>query len=50
MSEDYFQYCKQNGMNVEYLVEPGANHYTMSEHLLDDARPLTRAMIQQLGL
>ena len=50
MSEDYFQFCKNNGMNVEYLVEPGANHYTMSEHLLDDSRPLTRAMIQQMRL
>ena len=50
MSEDYFQYCKQLGMKVEYLVEPKANHYTMSEHLLDDGRPLTQAMIKQLGL
>jgi arylformamidase len=50
MSEDYFQYCKQNDMKVEYLVEPNANHYTMSEHLLDDRRPLTLAMIEQLGL
>jgi hypothetical protein len=37
-------------MNVQYLVEPEANHYTMAEHLLDDTRPLTRAMIQQLGV
>lgn len=50
MSEDYFQYCKQHGMNVEYLVEPRANHYTMSEHLLDEARPLTQAMIKQMGI
>ena len=50
ISEDYFQYCKQHGMPVEYLVEPDANHYTMSEHLLDDARPLTRAMIGMMGL
>ena len=50
MSEDYFHYCKRNGMNVQYLVEPEANHYTMAEHLLDDTRPLTRAMIQQLGV
>ena len=50
MSEDYFQYGKQNGMSVEYLIEPGANHYTMTEHLLDDTRPLTKAMIKQLGL
>jgi arylformamidase len=50
MSKDYFEFCKQHGMNVEYLIEPDANHYTMSEHLLDDARPLTRAMIRQMGL
>jgi len=50
MSEDYFQFAKQHGMNATYLVEPDANHYTMSEHLLDDRRPLTQAMIRQLGL
>jgi arylformamidase len=50
MSQDYFEFCKQHGMNVEYLIEPDANHYTMTEHLLDDARPLTRAMIRQMGL
>lgn len=50
MSEDYFQYCKQNGMKVEYLIEPKANHYTMSEHLLDDTRPLTQAMIKLMGI
>jgi arylformamidase len=50
MSEDYFNYCKQHGMQVDYLIEPDANHYTMSEHLLDDARPLTQAMIKQMGL
>jgi arylformamidase len=50
MSADYFNYCKQHGMQVEYLVEPQANHYTMSEHLLDDSRPLTQAMIKQLGV
>jgi arylformamidase len=50
MSEDYFQFSKQHGMNATYLVEPDANHYTMSEHLLDDQRPLTQAMIRQLGL
>jgi arylformamidase len=50
MSEDYFNYCKQHGMPVEYLIEPDANHYTMSEHLLDDSRPITRAMLKQMGL
>jgi hypothetical protein len=37
-------------MKVEYLVEPKANHYTMSEHLLDDTRPLTLAMIKLMGI
>jgi arylformamidase len=46
MSEDYFNCCKQNGMSAEYLVVPGANHYTMTEKLLDDTNPLTRAMIK----
>lgn len=50
ISRDYFEFCKVSGMSVDYLVEPEANHYTMSEHLLDDTRPLTRAMIQQMGL
>jgi arylformamidase len=50
MSEDYYQFCKRSGMNVEYLVEPGANHYTMSEHLLDANRPITHAMIKLMGL
>jgi hypothetical protein len=50
MSEDYFNYCKQQGMKVEYLVVPGANHYTMSEKLLDDRNPLTQAMIRQMGI
>ncbi len=50
MSRDYFEFCQRSGMPVEYLVEPEANHYTMTEHLLDENRPLTRAMIKQLGL
>ncbi|HEX2932116.1 MAG TPA: alpha/beta hydrolase [Candidatus Binatia bacterium] len=50
MSQDYFNFCRENGMNVEYLIEPGANHYTMSERLLDDSRPLTKAMIKLMGI
>ena len=50
MSENYFNYCKNQGMSVEYLVVPGANHYTMSEHLLDDQSPLTQAMIRQMKI
>jgi arylformamidase len=50
MSEDYFHFCTQSGMSVEYLVVPGANHYTMSEKLLDDTNPLTRAMIKLMDI
>ena len=50
MSQDYFGFCKEHGMSAEYLIEPDANHYTMTERLLDDQRPLTRAMIKLLSL
>ena len=50
MSEDYFNYCKARGMNVEYLVVPGANHYTVPEALMDEKSPLTRAMLRQMKL
>jgi arylformamidase len=50
MSEDYFHHCKRHGVDAEYLVEPGANHYTMSEHLLDESRPLTQAMLRLMGI
>jgi len=50
MSEDYFNYCKQQGMNADYLVVAGANHYTMSEKLLDESNPLTQAMIKQMHI
>ncbi len=50
MSVDYFKYCKEQGMNAEYLVVPGVNHYTMSEQLLGASSPLTQAMIKQMGI
>jgi arylformamidase len=50
MSEDYYNYCKQQGMSAEYLIVPGANHYTMSEKLLDETNPLTQAMIKQMKI
>jgi arylformamidase len=50
MSEDYFQFCKSNGANATYLVEPDANHYTMTERLLDDGRPVTQAILNQLSI
>jgi arylformamidase len=50
MSEDYYKLCKERGLDCQYLVVPGANHYTMSEHLADPNSPLTHAMFKQIGL
>jgi arylformamidase len=50
MSEDYFRFCKEHGMNAEYLVVPGANHYTMTEKFLDAGNPLTQAELRQMGI
>ncbi len=50
MSEDYFRLCKECGLDCQYLIVPGANHYTMSEHLADANSSLTQAMFKQMGL
>ncbi|HWO41171.1 MAG TPA: alpha/beta hydrolase [Candidatus Eisenbacteria bacterium] len=50
MSEDFFELCREQGANCEYLVVPGANHYTMSDHMADPESPLTRAIFQQMGV
>ena len=50
MSEDFSKLCKERGLDCEYLIIPGANHYTMSEHLADTDSPLVQAMLRQLGL
>jgi arylformamidase len=50
MSKDYFQFCKDRGAVCEYLEVPGANHYTMSDHLANATSPLTQAMFRQMGL
>ncbi len=44
MSRDFFQLCKEQGLEAEYLVVPGANHYSMSGHMADPDSPLTRAI------
>jgi arylformamidase len=50
MSEDFFDLCKKRGLDCEYLIIPGANHYTMSEHLADFESPLAQAMLRQMHL
>jgi len=50
MSKDYFQYCQKYGLLCEYLEVPGANHYTMSEHLTDAGSPLNQAILKLMNL
>jgi arylformamidase len=50
MSKDYFEFCKESGLKAEYLEVPGANHYTMSEHLGDAASPLAQAIFKLMGI
>jgi arylformamidase len=50
MSEEFFDLCKERGLDCQYLVVPGANHFTLSEHLADPDSSLTRAMFKQMGV
>jgi arylformamidase len=50
MSKDYYQFCKAHGVDCEYLEVPGANHYTMSDHMTDAQSPLTQAILKLMGL
>jgi arylformamidase len=50
MSKDYFAFCKQLGLKSEYLEVPGANHYTMSEHLGNPKSPLAQAIFELIGI
>jgi len=50
MSEDFFKLCQERGLDCQYLVVPGANHYSMSEHLANPGSVLTQAMFKQMGL
>ncbi len=50
MSKDYAQFCRERGVQCEYLEIPGANHYTMSNHLADAKSPLNQAMMKLMNL
>jgi arylformamidase len=50
MSKDYAEFCRERGMKPEYLEVPGANHYTMSEHLGNPASPLAQAIFKLMGI
>jgi arylformamidase len=50
MSKDYFQLCREHGLQCEYLEVPGANHYTMSDHLADPQSPLAQAIMKMMKI
>ncbi len=50
MSRDYFESCRRRGLKLDYLEVPGANHYTMSEHLGDPDSPLAQAIFKLMGI
>ena len=50
MSRDYFELCKESRLECEYLEVPGANHYTMSEHLGDTQSPLNQTVMKLMKL
>jgi arylformamidase len=50
MSEDYFNFCKARGASIDYLVIPGANHYTLPEQFLNASGSLTQATLEQMML
>jgi arylformamidase len=50
MSKDYFELCKEHRLKCQYLEVPGANHYTMSEHLGDPQSPLHQAVLKLMSL
>jgi len=50
MSEDFFSFCKERGLECDYLEIPDAHHFSLSSNLADPSTPLTRAILRQMGL
>jgi arylformamidase len=50
MSEEFFNLCKARALDCQYLVVPGANHFTLPEHLSDPDSLLTKSMFKQMGV
>ncbi len=50
MSQEFFNLCKERGLDCQYIVVPGANHFTLPEHLMDPESLLTRAVFKQMEI
>lgn len=49
-SQDFFNLCRERGIDCQFIESPGGNHYSMGLELMDASSPLTRAMFKQIGL
>ena len=50
MSEDYAALCRAQGIECEYMVMPGHDHFDISRAVGDPESPLARAMVRMMGL
>jgi arylformamidase len=49
-SRDYAEVCRKNGMDVEYVEVPGANHFDMALAMGDMNQRLLPGILRQMGL
>lgn len=49
-SRDFFNLCRERGIDCQFIEIPGGHHYSMGLELIDPASPLTRAIFKQIGL
>ncbi|HEY6197261.1 MAG TPA: alpha/beta hydrolase, partial [Candidatus Binatia bacterium] len=49
-SQDFFNLCRERGIDCQFIEIPGGHHYSMGLELMDASSPLTRAMFKQIGL
>ena len=50
MSEDYATLCRARGIECEYMVMPGQDHFDVSRAIGDPDSPLAQAMLRMMGL
>lgn len=50
MSLDFFDLCKERGVDCRFLEVSGVHHFSISALLADSESPLARALLDQIGL
>ena len=49
-SETYMAACRARGCAVEFVAEPGTNHFDLPMRLMDGGAALTKAVLRVMGL